>query len=409
MTRDYRGIRIAFASLDDATDPQYSSGAPYAIRKGFLDLGCELIDAFPLRAPRSRLLRFQSILHRLNGEYYTADRTPNALRRMARDLKQRIAGERVDFVFSPHSTPVTMLDVDAPIILSHDQTFYERLAYFAYEARPPAKEYVAQALAQEQAAFTNASLCVYPSQRSLDCIATRHDIPRSKLAMIPWGANLPVEPTRQETMSSIRARVATPLRISFVGVDWARKGGSVMVETCRELAARGIALELLVIGCTPPVDLPGWARVIPYLDKRKPQELAEYLGHLKRSHFLFVPSRLEAYGHVFCEAAAFGVPSVTTDVGGIPTIVTDGVTGICLPISAVPADYADAMMRVLQDWGTYVRMADAARNRYETSLNWPAFCRGVIDAGSRLSAAAASGPLRPYPLPTDHRPRAAMA
>lgn len=388
---------VAFASLGDATDPTYSSGAPCAIRKGFLDLGCEVVDIFPLELLKPRLFRFQTVLHRLNGEYYTDNRTPQALRRMAREVERCIAGRRIDFLFSPHSIPISMVETDKPIVVSHDQTFFERLDYFAYEARPPAKEYVCQALEQEQMAFRNASLCVYPSQRSLDCIAARNGVPKSRLAMIPWGANLPVEPLRANIISTIRGRLARPLQIAFVGVDWARKGGALVVETCRELHNRGIDVRLLIIGCTPPIELPDWAVVIPYLDKRSPQDLAAYFRHLKNSHFLFMPSRVEAYGHVFCEAAAFGVPSIATDVGGIPTVVINEVTGLCLPLSAVPTEYADAILRIARDSSLYIRMAEAARDHYERHLNWRAFCRGVLDAVGKLSVVGDE------PLPVSRR------
>ena len=40
------------------------------------------------------------------------------------------------------------------------------------------------------------------------------------------------------------------------------------------------------------------------------------------------------------EAMAAGCVPVVSDVGGIPEIVTDGETGIVLPLSAGPLDYA---------------------------------------------------------------------
>jgi glycosyltransferase involved in cell wall biosynthesis len=400
MTSDFDQTTIAFASLGDATDPGYSSGAPHAMRQGFLDIGCEVVDLFPLDIPKPRIFRLQTVLHRLNGEYYTDNRTPQALYRMAREIERRLAGRKIDFLFSPHSIPVSLVDIPEPIILTHDQTFYERLAYFAYEARPPAREYVCQALDQEQIAFANASLCVYPSQRSLDCIAERNGVPRSKLRMIPWGANLPAEPSRASVSAAIRARIDTPLQITFVGVDWARKGGALVVETCRELQNRGVDVRLLIIGCTPPIDLPDWAVIIPFLDKRSPGDLADYVGHMQRSHFLFMPSRVEAYGHVLCEAAAFGVPSVVTDVGGIPTAVVNGVTGLCLPLSTVPADFANAILAAAGDVGGYIRMAEAARDRYESHLNWRAFARSVVEAARRI-ASAGEEPL--FPLRAERR------
>jgi len=46
--------------------------------------------------------------------------------------------------------------------------------------------------------------------------------------------------------------------------------------------------------------------------------------------FVF-PSLVEGYGLVLLEAMSFGLPVVTTKVGGIPEIVSDGVEGILVP------------------------------------------------------------------------------
>ena len=55
---------------------------------------------------------------------------------------------------------------------------------------------------------------------------------------------------------------------------------------------------------------------------------------------MFVPTRAEALGLVFLEASAFALPSIATDVGGVPEVIKSGVTGATFPLSAGPAEYA---------------------------------------------------------------------
>src|SRR5262249_19545614 len=64
------------------------------------------------------------------------------------------------------------------------------------------------------------------------------------------------------------------------------------------------------------------------------------------------------------EAAACGVPVVTTAVGGIPELVQDGVTGLLVP-AGNPELFASALERLLQDPGLRSRMSQAARERAE--------------------------------------------
>ena len=84
------GKSVAFVCLGDATDPNYSSGTPYGIRKGFLDLGCKVIDVFPVRPKIEQVFLPKRVAHRLGGTHYSADREPLCLRAMAATIERRL-------------------------------------------------------------------------------------------------------------------------------------------------------------------------------------------------------------------------------------------------------------------------------------------------------------------------------
>lgn len=374
------GRRVAFICLGDARDPHYSSGSPFGMRKGFIDIGCDVIDVLSIRPTRRETLYLpQRCGFRLAGRHYSADRAPACLTAMAREIARRLDGIDPDLIFAAHSIPLSRVRSRAPLVFSHDQSFVERMSYVPYERRPLAGRYVRQAIAQEREAFAGAALCVYPSARALNSLRQDYHVPEEKLALVPWGGNLPSDPEADDVEAMIAARGETPIRLTFIGVDWERKGGEDVLATAALLAAGGLPVELTLIGCTVKRSLPSYVRVIPFLDKRTPEGLSAFLDILGRSHFLFVPSLAEAYGHVFCEAAALGVPSIARDVGGIPTIIVDGVTGHCLAPDATAADFAAAIMKTMADPAAYRAMAGAARARYERRLNWSAFATEVLD------------------------------
>ncbi len=71
-------------------------------------------------------------------------------------------------------------------------------------------------------------------------------------------------------------------------------------------------------------------------------------AYLSLAEVCVVPSYTESFGLIALEAAACGTPVVAARVGGLPTIVKDGLTGFTL-VSHDPALYADRIARLLQD------------------------------------------------------------
>jgi len=97
----------------------------------------------------------------------------------------------------------------------------------------------------------------------------------------------------------------------------------------------------------------------------------EFLGHVpwqqlakwyRRASVFVMPSYYETFGISVIEAMAFGLPVVATNVGGLPEVVQDGVTGILVP-SKDPNALADAIVRLLRDPDLRKRLGNAGRER----------------------------------------------
>jgi glycosyltransferase involved in cell wall biosynthesis len=86
--------------------------------------------------------------------------------------------------------------------------------------------------------------------------------------------------------------------------------------------------------------------------------------HLWHSDVFVLPSRREALGVAALEAMAAGLPVVATAVGGIPEMVRSGREGVLVPADH-PNELAAALVRLLMDSDTRVRMAAAAKQRAE--------------------------------------------
>ncbi|MEU3840876.1 glycosyltransferase family 4 protein [Streptomyces sp. NPDC028635] len=94
---------------------------------------------------------------------------------------------------------------------------------------------------------------------------------------------------------------------------------------------------------------------------------------MRSAAVLVLPSLTDAesFGMVLVEAMACGTPVVGSDVGGIPHVVTPGVTGLLVP----PGDHlalAAACRRLLRDGSLADRMGAAGRERAVERHAWSA-------------------------------------
>ncbi len=78
------------------------------------------------------------------------------------------------------------------------------------------------------------------------------------------------------------------------------------------------------------------------------------------------------------EAFAAGLPVATTDAGGIPWLVRDGVTGLLVPRDD-DAALARAAARLLKEDGLAARLATAARQQVMETCTWPVVRRQWLD------------------------------
>ena len=111
----------------------------------------------------------------------------------------------------------------------------------------------------------------------------------------------------------------------------------------------------------------------PFLDKNKAEGMQQLHQIFLDTDFLLLPTRAECAGIVFCEAAAYGIPSISTNTGGVGTYVRDGINGYALPLAAGAADYA---LRISQLWNNQqelTQLKQQSRQLFEQELNWDAW------------------------------------
>jgi glycosyltransferase involved in cell wall biosynthesis len=172
-------------------------------------------------------------------------------------------------------------------------------------------------------------------------------------------------------------------RILFVGVDWERKGGPVLVEAFRRLRRVHPEAELEIVGCTPDVREPGC-----HVVGRIPLDAVS--DHYLSATVFCLPTRMEPFGIVFIEALAHGLPIVGTPIGAIPDLVEGGRTG-CLVPPDDPQALADALDRLLRDPALCRRLGSEGEALVRERYTWEATACRIANAVRGQLGEAANG------------------
>jgi glycosyltransferase involved in cell wall biosynthesis len=332
----------------------------------------------------SRISTLKKVLYRFAGRYYRGDRDPGYLAAIAAEFDRRTRGVGYDMVFCPGSEAVSQLDIPRPIAFCADATFANMIDYY-WDFSSLSSEYVRKGHLQEANSLRRASLAVYPSEWAARSAIEFYHADPTRVAIIPFGANFGAGNKREQVHQWIAGRPLESLRLLFVGRSWRRKGGDIVVEAAQRLVQKGIRVSLDVVSG----DIPNGLHRIPWithhglLDPNK-QDSAGLLNELfKRAHFVFIPSRAEAYGMAFAEANAFGVPAIGTATGGIPSAIHDGVNGFVLPLSAGASDFADLIAATFSFPERYQLLCRNSFDEFERRLNWRTFCSRFLDLASQ--------------------------
>ena len=240
-------------------------------------------------------------------------------------------------------------------------------------------------------AGSRSSGLVMVSQASYDGFARRY--PRShdpaRWSVVHNGVDLErFRPLGPADAAALPADLGIPSGVpvvALVGHMRIGKGQDVAVRAWPEVLATQPDARLLLVGNGPleaelrqsARDLGVESRVVFAGARDDVQEI------LPRATLVVLPTRMEALPTALMEAAAAGIPSVATDVGGVPEVVVDGETGWLVPIEQVDdgtgtpvdpdafvADLAGRLTEAVSDVHRAKHFGLAGRTRAVEHFSW---------------------------------------
>lgn len=190
--------------------------------------------------------------------------------------------------------------------------------------------------------------------------------------------------------NDLRAQLGIPASafvIGSIGSLIRRKGHDVLINAFFRLPSGSIPPHLVIAGSGPELDTL--------------RELALTLGIAGRVHFLgnvsdvaqvyqaadlfALASRGDACPLVLAEAGYFGLPAVSTRVGGIPELVLHGQTGLLVPPDDAEA-FSAALTQLTTDRSTLMRLGTAAARRMNENFTADRMARQFEKAYAELAA-----------------------
>jgi len=178
-----------------------------------------------------------------------------------------------------------------------------------------------------------------------------------KIIVVPPGVDIEqwAPPPTGIREASLAAANGLP-RILFVGGDFARKGGPLLLDWflqrgqgCCELHI--VTRQLPLLDQTPP-----GLHLHTGLEANDPRLMQLYSD----SHLFVLPTLADCFSLASIEAMATGLPVITTSIGGVPDIVSDGQEGYLIAPEDSAA-LAAGLDRLLDDAALCQAMGERAR------------------------------------------------
>lgn len=378
--RNGRPLRIGMLHREDTTVRRTWSGIMFYMAAALETHVGEVIHLGPDNSRATDFVqdqryRLNRLWRRLTGNRLLAEHNRALSWQLGRFFRKRLRGLPCDVIFAPAaSIEIAGLKTSLPIVYFSDITWDLAVDYYPqFQSLSSMGRVEGERI--EARAIRRAGAVVYPSQWAAGNARRHYGASPESTFVVPFGANLAEVPARKKALDR---SLVSPIRLLLVGVDWARKGGSIAFDCLTSLLKMGIDARLTVCGCVPP---PGYTHpdleVIPFLDKDLPEHRARLSQLYLDSHFFVFPTRAEAAGIVVCEASAHGLPALVADTGGTGSVIRDGVNGFLMPFEADGAAYAAKIAETVRNPDLYRSLVASSRDEYEARLNWDAWGRDM--------------------------------
>jgi glycosyltransferase involved in cell wall biosynthesis len=375
-------MRIAYVTVYDSRLEGAWSGTGHFIPLSLEHAGADVVRIGPLSTPFEILSGWRAkLMNRTLPSTHSHVLEWSVAGSIAKRVAAELRGLEADVILAPDVVPVARLHTRVPIAIWGDATFANMINFYPdFQRLDSASTRNGHRITA--AALERCSLAIYSSAWAAASAVADYGVDPSKVIEMPFGANIKHALTSEAVIKNSLAKSNGVCRLLFVGVDWWRKGGDIALEITRQLNAAGVPSMLTVVGShgCGASNKSGSVAWLGGIDKTTPEGAGRISQLYSASHFLLLPARADCTPIVLNEAAAHGLPCLTTRVGGIGSIVRHGQNGFLFDKADPPERYVARILKTLSDFDAYLKLSMTSWEEYSARLNWEVTGRRVLHA-----------------------------
>jgi glycosyltransferase involved in cell wall biosynthesis len=363
--------KILFLTRLDPEDIKSWSGLNYYMLN-LLKKNFDVITVGPLSNRVRYFFLIKKFFFLLFGIKFDIDRSILVAKDFANQIKKKIEKKKYDIVLTSDTYLLSFFSAKKPMYIWTDFLFstYYSTYYKNFRVHP---DTIKEGIYCERLALKKAKKIFLTSRWSVKEAIKDYKISKNKFSIIPFGANVNPEPKRENIIKNIDNKKFKILKILSVGISWKRKGMDKAIKLIKKINRIGQKAELYIIGSTPPKNysVPKNVFIIKFLDKNKVEDQKLLTRYFLKSHFNILFSTAEASAVVYSEASAFGLFTITHDVGGAASIIKNNVNGFRFNIGDHNINLiAKYILNIFNNKKRFVTKSRMSRNEYDKRLNW---------------------------------------
>lgn len=365
-------MKIAFVTYYPERNLKSHHAVWHYILNSLKELGHEVVVIDDLKTRFHQLFMIKSRILKMFGFNYF-----NLMDNLVTKNISKIVDERLnkidglDLIFAPGTIEIAYLNTCIPICIWTDTPFVGLVDY--YESfKNLSSKFILNGIKFDKSAHEKAQKIIYPSNWAIELASNNYNLSEDKFVLINFPATIDNHIDFNKVEQIVENRINKKLKLLFVGIEWERKGGNYIISVLNRLKEMNCDFQLDIAGISPeiPDNLKKNVIMHGFLNKKDPIDFNKLCSLYEEATFLFMPSLAETYGLVFAEASAYGLPSISSKTGGIPSVIIDKRNGFTFEFEDLEEKAVETIIYYKENPLAYKNLVLSTIKEYKDRLNW---------------------------------------